>query len=176
MTYLKGTYVANRVSDKLTPLHERIYVCRSGSAADTQAISEYVTFYLDMHGLELGKISHIKLSNYHIIIIIIISSHHHLISSSSHHHLIISSYHHIIISSYHHIIISSYHHLITSSHHIIISSYHHNSIFSFLGELPLVKTASALVQQFCYNNKDNLSAAMICAGWDQYNGGQVRNK
>jgi len=89
-----GTYVANRVSDKLTPIHDKIYVCRSGSAADTQAISEYVTWYLDMHGLELG-------------------------------------------------------------------------------EPPLVKTASAMVQSFCYNNKDNLTAAMICAGWDKYNGGQV---
>ena len=28
-----GTYVANRVSDKLTPLHDYIYCCRSGSAA-----------------------------------------------------------------------------------------------------------------------------------------------
>jgi hypothetical protein len=28
-----GSYVANRVSDKITQLHDRIYVCRSGSAA-----------------------------------------------------------------------------------------------------------------------------------------------
>ena len=32
-----GNYVANRVSDKITAIHDRIYVCRSGSAADTQA-------------------------------------------------------------------------------------------------------------------------------------------
>jgi 20S proteasome subunit beta 1 len=31
-----GSYVANRVTDKLTKLTDRIYVCRSGSAADTQ--------------------------------------------------------------------------------------------------------------------------------------------
>lgn len=31
-----GGYVANRVSDKITAVHDRIYVCRSGSAADTQ--------------------------------------------------------------------------------------------------------------------------------------------
>lgn len=31
-----GSYIANRVTDKLTYLHERIYCCRSGSAADTQ--------------------------------------------------------------------------------------------------------------------------------------------
>lgn len=31
-----GSYVANRVTDKLTKLSDHIYVCRSGSAADTQ--------------------------------------------------------------------------------------------------------------------------------------------
>ncbi len=43
-----GSYIANRVSDKLTPVHERIYCCRSGSAADTQAIADYVKLYLQM--------------------------------------------------------------------------------------------------------------------------------
>jgi hypothetical protein len=31
-----GTWVANRVTDKLTPVTDTIFVCRSGSAADTQ--------------------------------------------------------------------------------------------------------------------------------------------
>lgn len=31
-----GIYVSNRVSDKITPLADSIYLCRSGSAADTQ--------------------------------------------------------------------------------------------------------------------------------------------
>jgi 20S proteasome subunit beta 1 len=44
-----GSYIANRVTDKITPVHDRIYCCRSGSAADTQAISDYVKFYLEMH-------------------------------------------------------------------------------------------------------------------------------
>jgi 20S proteasome subunit beta 1 len=39
---IAGSYVANRVSDKITAIHDRIYVCRSGSAADTQAISDVV--------------------------------------------------------------------------------------------------------------------------------------
>ena len=31
----------------MTAVDERIYVCRSGSAADTQAVSDYVTYFLD---------------------------------------------------------------------------------------------------------------------------------
>ncbi|CAH0482293.1 unnamed protein product [Peronospora belbahrii] len=51
-----GIYVANRVSDKLTPLHDRIFCCRSGSAADTQALSDYVRYYLSSHSIELGQL------------------------------------------------------------------------------------------------------------------------
>jgi len=69
-------------------------VARSGSAADTQAISDMVKHYLEMHSTELG-------------------------------------------------------------------------------EEPLVKTASALVQQICYFNKNDLLAGMIIAGWDKHEGGQV---
>ena len=50
-----GSYVANRVSDKITYVHDKVYVCRSGSAADTQAIADIVRMYLNMHSLELGK-------------------------------------------------------------------------------------------------------------------------
>jgi len=89
-----GSYVANRVSDKLTPVHERIYCCRSGSAADTQAVADIVRYYLDSHALEIGH-------------------------------------------------------------------------------APLVKTAAALFQEICYNNKDRLMASIICAGWDPKSGGQV---
>eukprot|EP01027_Heterolobosea_sp_BB2_P020017 GEZU01028220.1.p1 GENE.GEZU01028220.1~~GEZU01028220.1.p1 ORF type:complete len:264 (-),score=77.09 GEZU01028220.1:167-958(-) len=55
-----GSYIANRVSDKLTPVHERIYCCRSGSAADTQAIADYVKLYLQMHSVELGRLPNVK--------------------------------------------------------------------------------------------------------------------
>eukprot|EP00735_Rhodelphis_limneticus_P001069 TRINITY_DN11619_c0_g1::TRINITY_DN11619_c0_g1_i1::g.22101::m.22101 TRINITY_DN11619_c0_g1::TRINITY_DN11619_c0_g1_i1::g.22101 ORF type:complete len:244 (+),score=23.83,sp/Q55GJ6/PSB6_DICDI/60.48/3e-95,Proteasome/PF00227.21/1.6e-45 TRINITY_DN11619_c0_g1_i1:43-732(+) len=89
-----GSYVANRVSDKLTPVSDRIYCCRSGSAADTQAISQYVKYYLDLHKTELGR-------------------------------------------------------------------------------EPDVQTAASLFQQMCYQNKDNLMAGIICAGWDRRKGGQV---
>ena len=44
-----GSYVANRVSDKIVPIAENIWCCRSGSAADTQAVADYVKHYLDAH-------------------------------------------------------------------------------------------------------------------------------
>lgn len=50
-----GAYVSNRVSDKVTRIDECIYVCRSGSAADTQAVSDYVTYFMDSHKMEIGK-------------------------------------------------------------------------------------------------------------------------
>jgi len=50
-----GEYVSNRVSDKLTKVHDRIYCARSGSAADTQAIADIVTYYLDVHAIELDS-------------------------------------------------------------------------------------------------------------------------
>lgn len=36
-----GTYVSNRASDKITPLTDGVYLLRSGSAADTQAVADY---------------------------------------------------------------------------------------------------------------------------------------
>lgn len=44
-----GSYIANRVSDKITYVSDSIYVCRSGSAADTQAIADILRMYLGMH-------------------------------------------------------------------------------------------------------------------------------
>ncbi len=44
-----GAYVANRVTDKLTRVTDRIYCCRSGSAADTQAIADVVSYHLEFH-------------------------------------------------------------------------------------------------------------------------------
>jgi 20S proteasome subunit beta 1 len=91
-----GSYVANRVSDKLTPVHELVYCCRSGSAADTQAISDIVRSQLASHAMELGR-------------------------------------------------------------------------------LPSVKTAAMLFQRFCYQYKEQLQAGIICAGYDEIEGGTVYN-
>ena len=89
-----GTYVANRVSDKLTPVHDRVYCCRSGSAADTQAISDMVRGALEQHAIDLGR-------------------------------------------------------------------------------PPKVHTAAHMFRSPCYEYKDSLSASIIVAGWDEFEGGQV---
>lgn len=55
-----GRYVANRVSDKISPVHDRIYCCRSGSAADTQAISDIVRYYLDLHAVQIDEMPRVS--------------------------------------------------------------------------------------------------------------------
>lgn len=55
-----GSYVANRVSDKLTPVHDSIYCCRSGSAAHTQAVADGVRNNLAMHELMRGGKPRVK--------------------------------------------------------------------------------------------------------------------
>ena len=47
------SYIVNRVTDKLTPITDRIFCCRSGSAADTQAIADAVKFNLQLLRQEL---------------------------------------------------------------------------------------------------------------------------
>jgi 20S proteasome subunit beta 1 len=89
-----GAYVANRVTDKLTRVTDHIYCCRSGSAADTQAIADIVAYHLSIHQMEIG-------------------------------------------------------------------------------EEPLVMTAAKIFQDLCYNYRDQMSAGIICAGWDRKHGGQV---
>jgi len=42
-----------------------------------------------------------------------------------------------------------------------------------IGENPLVSTAASVFKKICYENRDSLSAGIICAGWDKKNGGQV---
>ena len=37
-----GTYIPNRITDKLTALSRKIYCCRSGSSADTQMVARHV--------------------------------------------------------------------------------------------------------------------------------------
>jgi len=91
-----GSYVANRVTDKLTYLHDRIYCCRSGSAADTQAVADVVAYQLQMYA-------------------------------------------------------------------------------QVHGQDPPVAVAANMLQSICYSNKDQLSAGIICAGWDKETGPSVYN-
>jgi 20S proteasome subunit beta 1 len=46
-----GAYIANRVTDKLTQVHDTIWCCRSGSAADTQAVADIVQYYLGQYDI-----------------------------------------------------------------------------------------------------------------------------
>merc|ERR1719262_802541 len=55
-----GEYVANRASRKISKVHDKIFVCRCGSAADTQALTGFVQHYLGMHAMELGTLPTVK--------------------------------------------------------------------------------------------------------------------
>ncbi|CAG8950506.1 hypothetical protein HYFRA_00007003 [Hymenoscyphus fraxineus] len=50
-----GSYIANRVTDKLTQVSDTIWCCRSGSAADTQAVADIVHYQLGMYGIQNGR-------------------------------------------------------------------------------------------------------------------------
>jgi 20S proteasome subunit beta 1 len=91
-----GRYIANRASDKLTQITSHIFVCRSGSAADTQSISDVVRVQMAHHELELGR-------------------------------------------------------------------------------RPQVQTCATLFQNMCYEYKEQISAGIICAGYDDVEGGVVYN-
>merc|ERR1712014_335863 len=43
-------------SRKISKVHDKIFVCRCGSAADTQALTGFVINYLGQHAVELGKL------------------------------------------------------------------------------------------------------------------------
>lgn len=89
-----GIYVANRASRKISRVTDNVFVCRCGSAADTQALTKFVQNYVGQHSMELGK-------------------------------------------------------------------------------LATVQTTANLFKILAYNNKDNLMAALIVAGYDEERGGQV---
>lgn len=89
-----GVFIPSKVSDKIEPIHRRIFCLRSGNSAHTQTISRYVRHYLNMQSVEEGS-------------------------------------------------------------------------------LPQVSTAAKLFASICYSNKNFLQASVICAGWDEVQGGQV---
>lgn len=89
-----GAYIADRVSDKLTKVSDKIYCCRSGSAADTQAVADIVSYRLNLFQMENNQ-------------------------------------------------------------------------------EPTVHAAANVFRDICYNYREQLMAGIICAGWDERNGGQV---
>ena len=50
-----GSFVAVRVTDKLTPVTSHIMACRSGSAADTQAMTDIVKNQLEWYEIDFGN-------------------------------------------------------------------------------------------------------------------------
>lgn len=50
-----GSYVVNRASNKLTKLAAKVYCCRSGSAADTQALAEQTANYLESYQTDTSR-------------------------------------------------------------------------------------------------------------------------
>lgn len=53
-------YVGNGCSDKLEPIHQRIYCQRSGTSAHTRYIAQYVRYYIDQQATELGNFPPVK--------------------------------------------------------------------------------------------------------------------
>lgn len=50
-----GAFIANRVTDKLTHLHDQIWCLRSGSAADTQAVCDAAHQNLQLYAQQTGS-------------------------------------------------------------------------------------------------------------------------
>ena len=50
----------NRHTDKLGSIAENIYVCESGSAADTEAIADYVSHYLNFQSVECDELPRVE--------------------------------------------------------------------------------------------------------------------
>lgn len=55
-----GAYIANRVTDKLTRLQDHIWCCRSGSAADTQAVADIVQYHLNLYKMQFDEDADVK--------------------------------------------------------------------------------------------------------------------
>ena len=57
---VSSTYVANRLTDKLQPLTDNIFIQRSGSSAHTQNVGDYVQHYLTNLSQELDEPPRVK--------------------------------------------------------------------------------------------------------------------
>eukprot|EP00775_Hariotina_reticulata_P004054 gene4054-4301_t len=50
-----GNYISNRASNKISRLTDSVFLLRSGSAADTQAVGDYVRYFSEQLSSELGE-------------------------------------------------------------------------------------------------------------------------
>uniref|UniRef100_A0A914CHS7 proteasome endopeptidase complex n=1 Tax=Acrobeloides nanus TaxID=290746 RepID=A0A914CHS7_9BILA len=50
-----GSFIASRVTDKITPVTEHMSILRSGSAADTQAITDIAKYYIETYTVMEGE-------------------------------------------------------------------------------------------------------------------------
>lgn len=51
-----GVYIAGRASDKIEPIHSRIFCLRSGVSSHTQALAHYVRHYSSQHAINEGML------------------------------------------------------------------------------------------------------------------------
>ena len=58
-------YVANRLTDKLQPLTDNIFILRSGSSAHTQNVGDYVRHYLTNLSQELDEPPRVRTAGIH---------------------------------------------------------------------------------------------------------------
>jgi len=57
-----GIMIGNRVTDKLTEITPRIFCCRSGSVADTQAITDIVRYQLEVYEQEHQRLAPVEIA------------------------------------------------------------------------------------------------------------------
>ncbi|RCN48785.1 peptidase, T1 family [Ancylostoma caninum] len=89
-----GSFISSRATNKITPITDHMAVCRSGSAADTQAIADIVKYHIE--------------------------------------------------------------------------------VYSMLENEPVsIYRGAQIFRKFLYNYRDQLSASVLIAGWDEQNGGQL---
>lgn len=169
-----GSYVANRVSDKLTSVASNIYCCRSGSAADTQAISDMVRYVTSTNYNIRPHVSTLAKTELSIPIPFFIFS---FVAAS---HIIMRSSTPVLLLTYGHDKpnlalphFSFFPHRSTLTWLLPLHSYYLDVHAMESGRNPRVKTASNLFRDLCYKNKDRLLAGIICAGYDDVDGGSV---
>lgn len=57
-----GAYIPSRCTDKLDPVHHRIFVLRAGTSAHTQNIARYVRSSLDQHAIVEGTLPQVSVA------------------------------------------------------------------------------------------------------------------